>query len=277
MPPTLTDDEFRLFSEWLAGEYGLRFGPEKREILRARLEPRRAALNLPSFERLLFHVRYHPDRDRQRSQLLSQLTNNESYFFRERNQLDLLRSEVLPSLKKEVGAGARRPVRILSAGSARGEEAYTLAIIAIEALPDMSPVVTGVDLDIDALAAAREAVYREHAFRGVEPAVRKRYFHQDGAGWRLADSIRAAARFQQGNIVDPRWGESVPPQDLVFCRNVLIYFDPPGIQRAVENLYDVIRPGGYLFLGHAESLSRVPTRFVPVRRTGTVFYQRPKE
>lgn len=276
MPPSLTDDEFRLFSEWLASEYGIRFGPEKREILRARLEPRRAALNLPTFERLLFHVRFHPDRDRERLLLLSRITNNESYFFRERPQLDMLRSEVLPSLGKEL-AGRARPLRILSAGSARGEELYTLAIIAREAAPGVTAALTGVDVDAEALDQAREGVYRSHAFRGVDPGLRDRYFRDVESGWRLRDEIRAAAHFQQGNIVDPAWAGSVPPQDVVFCRNVLIYFDPEGVRRAVENLYAVVRPGGYLFLGHAESLSRVPTRFAPVRRPGAVFYQRPKE
>ena len=278
MPPALTDDEYRLFSEWLADQYGLRYGPEKREILRARLEPRRAALNLATFERLLFHVRFHPDRDRERLALLSQLTNNESYFFRERPQLDVLREEVLPELARETRAGGRA-IRILSAGSAGGEEAYTLAIVAREALrgKGRKAEVTGVDLDTRALERAREAVYRDHAFRGVEPAVRDRYFRQDPAGWRLDDEVRRAARFQHGNLVDPAWGGSLPPQHVVFCRNVMIYFDRDGVRRTVDNLYRAVRPGGYLFLGHAESLSRVPTRFVAVRRPGAVFYQRPKE
>jgi CheY-like chemotaxis protein len=81
--------------------------------------------------------------------------------------------------------------------------------------------------------------------------------------WRLDPAVRAAARFQQGNLVDPDWPAGVPPQDVVFCRNVLIYFDETPVRRAVDNLYRVVRPGGYLFLGHAETLSRIPTRFVP--------------
>ena len=279
MPPPLTDDEFRLFGEWLADTYGLRFGPEKREILRARLDPRRAALNLPTFERLLFHLRYHPDRDQERLLVLSHLTNNESYFFRERKQLDVLREEVLPGIARAARGSGARPVRILSAGSAGGEEAYTLAIVAREVLKGkgMEAAVIGVDLDTRALERAREAVYRDHAFRGVEPALRGRYFRAEEGGWRLDPSIRGAARFQHGNLVDPQWSGSVPPQDIVFCRNVLIYFDKAGVRRAVDNLYEVVRPGGFLFLGHAESLSRIPTRFVPVRRPGAVFYQRPKE
>lgn len=277
MPPAMTDDEFRLISEWLAREYGLRFGPEKREILRARLEPRRADLNLPSYERLLFHVRFHPDRDRERLLLMSELTNNESYFFRERGQLEVLRKEVLPGMARPPVAHGR-PIHILSAGSAGGEEAYTLAIVAREALPPSVPhLVTGVDLDIHAVERARTGSYREHALRGVEPGLRNRYFSLSDSSWRLDDRIAATARFQQGNLVDPGWCGTVPAQDIVFCRNVLIYFDDEGVRRAVDNLYRVIRPGGYLFLGHAETLSRVPTPLVAQRRPGAIFYQRPEE
>ncbi len=278
MPPALTDDEYRLFAEWIATEFGLRFGPERREILRARLETRRAELNLPTFERLLFHVRHHPAGHEERLRLLSNLTNNESYFFRERTQLDLLGSEILP----EVAAPARRaarPVRLLSAGCAAGEEAYTLAILATEALRGTGTAisVTGMDLDGAALERAREAIYRHHAFRGVDPSVRERHFREEDGGWRLDPRIRAAARFRQGNLVDPGWSDGVDPQDVVFCRNVMIYFDEAGVRRAVENLYEVVRPGGFLFLGHAETLSRIPTRFVAQRRPGAVFYRRPEE
>jgi chemotaxis protein methyltransferase CheR len=276
MDTPLSDDEFRLFSEWLAQEYGLRFGPEKREILRARLEPRRAALSLDSFERLLFRVRYHPDRERERRLLVSALTNNESYFFREPNQLDLLR-EHLPALGREAGR-AGRPVRILSAGCASGEEVYTLLIVAREVLGEGADLeVTGVDLDGEALERARTGVYRNHAFRSIEDSVRRQHFEPaDRDRFRIRPRLRAAARFQQGNLMDPAWPDSVPPQDVVFCRNVLIYFDGDAQRRAAENLYRVVRPGGYLFLGHAESLSRIPTRFISERRPGAVFHRRPE-
>ncbi len=280
MPPPLTDDEFHLFAEWLAGEFGLRFGPEKREILRARLEPRRAALNLPSFEQLLFRVRYHPSAREERLRLVSHLTNNESYFFRERGQLDVLRREVLPGLARAAQADGRTELRILSAGSASGEEAYTLASVAMDALrgTGLEPVITGVDVDGAALERARTAVFRAHAFRGVEPETRSRLFTPEGSDhWRLKSGVRAAARFQQGNLVDPGFGAALPRQDVAFCRNVLIYFDEAGIRRAVDNLYAVLRPGGYLFLGHSETLSRIPTRFAPERRPGAIFYSRPKE
>lgn len=278
MSTPMTDDEFRLFSDWLAQEFGLRFGPEKREILRARLDPRRAALNLDSFERLLFRVRYHPDRDAERDRLVASLTNNESYFFRETNQLDVIRDEILDGLHR-VARGEKRPLRIMSVGCASGEEPYTLAILAREVLGSGANIrITGIDLDPDAIGRARAASYRPHAFRSIDDAVRDRYFAPTETDrWQLRPAFTAAAQFKQGNLVAPDWPAGIPAQDLVLCRNVLIYFDEPALRRAVDNLYRVVRPGGYLFLGHAESLSRIPTRFVPERRPGAVFYQRPKE
>jgi chemotaxis protein methyltransferase CheR len=278
MPVPLTDDEFRRFSEWLASEYGIRFGPEKREILRARLEQRRAALALDSFDRLLFYVRYDPRREEERDRLIASLTNKESYFFRERTQLDMLRSEVLPSLAQERRPGGG-PIRILSMGAAAGQEPYTLAIVAREALAGTGiPFqVTGMDVDPGALDLARTGEYRAHSLRGMPEEVVDEYFLAVDGGWRLREEIREAARFQRGNLVDPAWTETVPPQDVIFCRNVLIYFREEAVHRAVRNLYRVVRPGGFLFLGHAESLTRVPTRFVAQRRPGAVFYRRVEE
>jgi chemotaxis protein methyltransferase CheR len=278
MPVPLTDDEYLLFSEWLSREVGLRFGPERREILRARLEPLRSELDLPSFERLLFHIRYHPARADARSRLLSNLTNNESYFFRESAQLDLLREEILPELGREARSEGRE-IRILSGGCAAGEEPYTLAIIAREVLEKagVEVVVTGVDLDAGAIQRAREGLYRDHAFRGVDERIRRRYFSREDNGWRIRPEIRAAARFEHANLVDKEWPASMDPQDVVFCRNVMIYFDDSGVRRAVDHLFRVVRPGGCVFLGHAESLSRIPTRFVAERRAGAVFYRRPRD
>jgi chemotaxis protein methyltransferase CheR len=273
----LTDDEYRLFSEWLAAEVGIRFGPERREILRARLEPLRVELDLPSFEQLLFRVRYHPDRTEALTRMITQITNNESYFFRESRQLDLLRHEVLPEMGRAARAHAR-PVRILSAGCAAGEEAYTLAIIAGETLGSPAKAaITGVDIDSAALQRAEEGLYRDHALRGLDLEIRAKYFRNDDGRWRVRAPFRAAARFRHANLVDPRFASDLEPQDVVFCRNVLIYFGDAAIRLAVDHLYQVVRPGGCLFLGHAESLSRVPTRFVAERRPGAVFYRRPVE
>jgi chemotaxis protein methyltransferase CheR len=275
--PVLSDDEFRLFAEWLVEEYGLRFGPERRDILRARLEPRRAAHGFDNFEQLYFHLKFHPEREAERAALIPHLTNNESYFLRERPQLEALRSEVLPQVRDRLRREGRSELRILSAGCAAGEEVYTLAIVVRTSglfPPPWRVRVTGLDLDPAALERAAAGSYTAHALRGVEDEVRERWFHRDGEHWHILPSLRSLVDFRAGNLVDPAWVRDLPPQDVIFCRNVLIYFDDDSVARAVQNLYDALAPGGCLFLGHAETLTRVPHRFHTVRRPGAVYHCR---
>ncbi|HEX6926826.1 MAG TPA: protein-glutamate O-methyltransferase CheR [Longimicrobiaceae bacterium] len=279
--PELSDREYRLFSEWLSEEYGLCFGPAKRDILRSRLDARRIALGFDSFEQLYLHLKFHPEKERERHQLLPHLTNNESYFFREPAQLDAFAAEVLPEVKKGLERASRREIRVLSAGCAAGEEAYTLAIVARGALGSTSlwsARVIGVDLDSEALVRARRGAYGANAFRRVQDPERAKYFDRCGDQmWSIKPAIKRMVEFAEANLVARDWRGSLPPQDVIFCRNVLIYFDDHNIARAIQGLYDALVPGGYLFLGHAESLSRIPNRFVPVRRPGVIYYRRPAD
>jgi chemotaxis protein methyltransferase CheR len=279
MAVPLLDEEFRMWAEWLAEELGHRWGPERREILRTRLEPRRAALGLESFDALLFHLRFHPEREAERARLVPHLTNNESYFLRERGSLDVIRGEILPALAAEAGAGGR--ARLLSAACAAGEEAYSLSILARESGLFPAPGslrVTGVDVDPAVLERAETGVYGEHAFRGTEAAWRDRFFDARGAdAWEVKPAVRAPVRFRPANLVQDGWWEGLPPQHLVLCRNVMIYFDEASVLRAARGLWEALAPGGYLFLGHAESLRHVPVPFELHRRPGALFYRRPAE
>ncbi len=132
------------------------------------------------------------------------------------------------------------------------------------------------DLDPDALSRARRGEYGTNAFRRLQDPERGRYFDSTGPDrWTVKPAIRAMVDFAPGNLVQSDWWKPLARQDAIFCRNVLIYFDDASIARAIEGLYQALIPGGYLFLGHAESLSRVPTRFVPVRKPGVIYYRRP--
>jgi len=279
MAVALSDEEFRMWAEWLAEELGHRWAPERREILRTRLEPRRAALGLESFDALLFHLRFHPERDAERERLVPHLTNNESYFCRERGSLDVIRAEVLPELRARLGPGGQ--ARLLSAACAAGEEAYTLSILAREDGGFAAPGalrVTGMDVDPAALARARAGRYGPHAFRGIDPAWRSRFFDEPGAeSWEVRPEVRAPVRFVESNLVRDGWWSGIPPQHLVLCRNVMIYFDDDAVLRAARGLWEAMAPGGYLFLGHAESLRHVPVPFELHRRPGALFYRRPPE
>jgi len=280
MPVPLGDEEYRLFSDWLSAELGIRFGPDRREILRFRLEPRRAELGLSTFHQLYFHLRFHPEREAELQRLIPYLTNNESYFFREKGALEIFRDELLPRLRRELPAAGRRELRVLSAGCSAGQEPYSLAILLRDgrAAAPLRPRITAVDVDPIVLERARSGRFTAHSFRGVDDAFRDRYFQQrDTNEWEISRPIRDAVDFRTANLADPEWPAGLPCQDVVFCRNVLIYFDEAALRRAARGLHDVLTPGGYLFLGHAESLSRVPTPLQAERRPGAVFYRRPVE
>jgi chemotaxis protein methyltransferase CheR len=275
----LSEREHRLFEEWLGEEFGLRFGPEKREILRSRLEPRRAELGLDSYEELYFHLKFHPARQEEWDRLIPHLTNNESYFFREVGQLDVLSSEILSTVRDRLEKSGRRELRILSAACAAGEEPYSLAMLAHDTGLFPAPWsvrVTGVDLDPQILDRARAAAYTPNAFRRTDESLKTRHFDRvDEERWVIKPAIREMVAFRRANLVDESWTREIPAQDVIFCRNVLIYFGEENTRKAVEGLYRALVPGGYLFLGHAESLSRVPTRLEAERRPGAIFYRRP--
>lgn len=277
MGAALTQEEFRLWGEWLAEEYGLRFGPEKRDMLRTRLEPRRAALGLESFEQLLFHVKFHPERTEERERLIPHLTNNESYFCRERGTLHLLREEILPALRERLGRGEE--LRLLSAACAKGEEAYTLAITVRETglFPPSRVRITGMDVDPVALERAREGRYGAHALRGTDAEFRRKWLREEGEEWVVREEVREGVGFRRENLVEPGWWKGLPPQHVVLCRNVLIYFDEDATRRAAEGLHHALAPGGYLFLGHAESLRRTPVPLEVERRPGAIYYRRAEE
>lgn len=280
MPPPLSAEEHRLLSEWLSESYGICYGPEKRDILRARLDPCRSDLGMETFEQLYFHLKFHPRRKAELERLIPKLTNNESYFFRERRQFDLLSEEVFDELMPRLRRAGRQEVRFLSAGCSRGQEPYSLAIALRESARFGAPWrrrITGVDIDRAALDAARAGRFTAHSFRGVEARIRDRYFRATADAWAIRSEVQKMVEFAPANLVEPGWAKAFPPQDVIFCRNVLIYFDDDGIRRALEGLYDALAPGGYLFLGHSESLSRHPHQFEVERRPGAVFYRRGNE
>jgi chemotaxis protein methyltransferase CheR len=201
------------------------------------------------------------------SRLIDEVAVQETSFVRDRAQFDEIEWHRL--LQGDLAAGVRH-IRVWSAGCASGEEAYTLALLAAEAFaPGPPPVdVLGTDVSGAALAAAAVGHYRERAVRGIEPALRERYLERQADGsYLVGHRLRALVRFRRHNLVR----EPAPPPgeshfDLVVCRNVLIYFDPPTITQVIESLHRSLRPGGTLLLGAADALHRVADESEPERQ-----------
>ncbi len=276
----LSEEEFRLLRDFIHERFGLYFDESHRASLRARLAPRLALLGLLSFEDYYRYLRFAPERAGEQQRMVSHLTNNETYFFREQPQLGVFGEHVLRAIKDRKAKMGGKRLHVLSAGCSTGEEPLTLGMILFDSgqfFWGWDVRVTGLDVDETALDKARRGLYHQNSLRAVSPALFERHFTRDGTGVRVKEAVRKAVSFRAGNLLDPRSYDGLAPLDVVFCRNVLIYFSDAAVQRAVGLFHEVLAPGGYLFLGHAESLARVSSSFIPIRFQGAIVYQKPEE
>jgi chemotaxis protein methyltransferase CheR len=201
------------------------------------------------------------------------LTIGETYFFRLPEQYRALAEVALPDrLCERQGHG---PVRILSAGCATGEEAYTVALLLREAMPDLDPrdvAITGVDVNSDFLSKARKAQFSPWSLRGLAPDLRKRYFREENRTFHLDPTLTAMVRFDERNLLsDDGWEREA--FDIIFCRNVFIYFSPEATRKALSRLTQALAPGGYMFLGPAETLRGISREFRLIHTHEAFYYQ----
>jgi chemotaxis protein methyltransferase CheR len=271
----LLEEEYRLLREFIRARVGLDFGPPRRDILAARLRKRLEALSLRSFLEYYHYLLYakREQRDRELDDLAGALANHETYFFREAYQFELL----FHDLWKEVAAPVGQTTRILSAGCSSGEEVYSLAISALERqlLPEGRVEIAGVDLCRTPIDTARRGVYRRHSFRVELPFPVDRYFTPvEVQAFQVKPRVREMLAFYQGNILDNVWMEGLGAFDAIFCRNVLIYFDEAGLSRASRIFHRLLKPRGYLFLGHSESFLGKGFPFEAVRAGQCIVYRR---
>lgn len=274
----LSEEEFRLLRDLVHDRFGLFYEEAQRATLRSRLLGRLASLGLRSFEDYYHYLRFAPRRQEELQRMVCHLTNNETYFFREMPQLQVFSDPILRRIKDARTANGQRALRVLSAGCSTGEEAHTLAMVVWDSghfFWGWDVQVVGMDVDTDALEKARRAVYHHNSFRSVSPVLIERHFvGHPRSGAQVKDALRRLVRLRHGNLVDPASYEGLEPMDAVFCRNVLIYFSDAMILRVVRLFHDLLAPGGYLFLGHAESLSRITDMFTPIRFQGAMVYQK---
>lgn len=219
------------------------------------------------------------DREREMQQLLNEITIGETCFFRNQPQLDAFRHIILPNIiaeKKKVGF---HQIRIWSAGCSTGEEPYTLAILLQPELQlrlrDFQVQVLATDLNERSLAKAQEGIYGQYALRNVSPHVLSRFFTAKGGDqYQVNDTVRQMVSFQRLNLLDDRRLMFLRGLDIIFCCNVLIYFDGSSKRRTIQHFFNMLQPYGYLFLGHAESLFGVNEDFRLIHLPGATTYTR---
>ena len=264
--PSLTDDLFASFAELIYRHTGIRFGPESKFVLERRLLHRMRALELPDLHRYYYHLLYHPEREAELEVLIDVVTTHETYFFREKNQLICLRDEIIPMLMERKARDGNLLLKIWSAGCSTGEEPYTVAML-IDEIPELqSPewkvMIYASDISARALQAARDGVYGPSSFRDMEPRYLKKYFQPVGENrYRISEDIKKRIMFGKINILDTSRLVLFGRLDVILCRNVIIYFDLESKKRAIDNFYQRLCPGGFLLLGHSESLLGLDPRF----------------
>ncbi len=277
---TLPEEEFRLLRDFIHEKFGIYFDIGDRPLLRSRLLGRLSGLDLSSFEDYYHYLRFGPERHEELWRMITHLTNNETYFYREAGQLQAFAENVLRLVKDRKTRQGDRRLRVVSAGCSTGEEAHTLAMLlhdSGEFFWNWDIQIVGVDVDQVALEKARRAIYQHNSFRSVAPEIVERHFtnHTNGAH-QVKEALRKHVRFVHGNIIESATYETLRPVDVIVCRNVLIYFSDAATLRAIQTFYRVLEPGGYLLLGHAESLSRISDLFTPIRFKGAMIYQKPE-
>jgi chemotaxis protein methyltransferase CheR len=251
---------------------GLYFDIRKKYFVERRIKHRMAVVGATDVYQ---YYRQLCDNSGELQELIESLTTNETYFFRDYHQLRAFAEEILPEVLQEKRDRTDYSLRIWSAGCSTGEEPYTLAIILREIIPDIERwniSLVGTDINRTALTVARRAVYEERSIRNVPKVYLERYFRDAGGAHKLVPLITKMVRFREASLTDVSVARELCNQDFIFCRNVLIYFDDMARKRVVQLLYDALRPGGYIFLGHAESVSRVTNAFRQERRGNVLVY-----
>jgi chemotaxis protein methyltransferase CheR len=273
--PSLTQDEFRRLCEFLYRRTGMIFTEAKRYYVERRAVDRMLSTHARSFEN--YFARLRADMEGEIERFVNAFTINETYFYREEHQLACLTSDLLAERLRLKRPGD--PIRIWSVPCSTGEEPYSIAIWLLENWPHVDEhdiEIVGSDIDTDAVAFARAGVYAKRALTRLPPRLVDRYFTADGvASWRILDDLRQSVRFTAANIVDRAETGPHGRFDVIFCRNVLIYFDDIARRTAAENLFENLLPGGFICLGHTESMSRISPLFEVARFADAIVYRRP--
>lgn len=246
----LTDEEFNGLVKFIRSNYGIDLS-KKRLLIEARMYSVLTEKKLTSFSEYFELLR----RDgRELNTLLNKLTTNHTYFMREPRHFEFLKDVILPRQEK---TNRERSLRIWSAGCSTGEEAYTAVMVMKDYFlgsPGWDYRILATDISTKVLASAQQGSYTAESLRNLPSEWERRYFRKSGDTYALSEEIRREVIFRQLNLMDDFHFKR--PFDLIFCRNVMIYFNQDSKNRLVQKFYELLKPGGFLFIGHSETIQR---------------------
>lgn len=274
--PTLQLKEFRLLRDFVNRYCGIYFADDSAYIVERRLRERLRELGMDDFTEYYRYLQYHPRAEAELEAAAEVLTTNETYFFREAYQLRAFTDEILPVVRGRALARGSKRLDVWSAGCSSGEEVYTIAMLvhASGLFEGWDVRVFGNDISRRVLQKARGAEYTAASFRAMIPEY-NRYFIDTDAGRQVHPRIRSMCHFGHLNLMNQRRSAIVGRVDVTFCRNVLIYFDDSSRRKVLDSIYQRLHRGGYLLLGHSESLLQSSTAFEIAQLTTDLVYRRP--
>ncbi len=273
---TITDEDFEKFSEFFYRKTGIKFDQSKRYFVDRRLIERMIATGHKGFKTYFIYLRFEADR-KELQALINAMTVNETYFLREEYQFRCMVERMLPEIVSKKKGG--ETIKVWSIPSSTGEEPYSIAIYLLEywrELDKWDVEILSSDIDTNALESAKRGIYSERSVKNLPDALLRKYFTRVGDGlYQISEDIRSAVEFTAVNLIEPKETKRFRGIDIVFCRNLLIYFDDASRRVAAENLFDAMNPGGFICLGHSESMSRISPLFKVRKFPEAIVYQKP--
>lgn len=266
----IQDTTFRQLRDFIYERCGIFIPDTKKYLLENRLTKRIKDRGLKGFDDYLFFVT-NGRCDDELARLFDSITTNETFFFREPQQLDVLINELAGKIAE---MNKTKNIKIWSAACSTGEEPYTIAMMFKEKLISLKAEILASDISGRALESAKKAVYASYSVRNVPENYLKKYFNKNGQSFILENSVKNYVQFKNINLIDGKSMKSIKGMDVIFCRNVLIYFDDKAKQKVISHLYDSLKPGGFLFIGISESLHNITRAFMPVAINNIVVYQK---
>jgi len=274
----ISDAEFVQLRDFIYVQCGIYVADNRKYLLENRLANRLKLLNLKNFGEYYHYLQYDTNKKTELSKLFEVITTNETSFYRNPPQLKVFQENILTEVIAEQKKKGEKKLRIWSAGCSTGEEPYTLAIIIAEVLrgelASWDVRITASDLSERVLEAARKGLYNEYTLRTTPKEIVARYFEKDGENFRVKQELKRLISFGQLNLSDRAALKRVERSQLVFCRNVIIYFDDEMKKKVIGAFYDNLMPSGYLLIGHSESLHNITRSFKPIHYPGAIMYKK---
>ncbi len=271
-----SQENFEKLSEYIYRKSGIYLEYTKHyEKLRKQVDKRSKSEGYSSFRKYFYTLRFEDKEGVEFEELINAVTVNETYFYRENHQFEILINELLPQIDQR--KRANESIRILCAPCSTGEEPYSVALHLLEddkIVNERDFEIIGIDIDSTVIEKAKKGLYSDRSIHALSPSIKRKYFKKKMGYNELDPDIRDAITFQKANVFDKQEMNALGKFDVIFSRNMLIYFDDASKKEVAMNFYNMLNPQGYILLGHAEYMNRIVTVFKPLQFNKQIIYQK---